>query len=294
VVIGFSPSAPVPLGLSGDSSIAPAAAPAKGIWAAIARPFSSAPEVPYLHELVKIQDKISKTLEKEGNQLGREIKSDLKRLEAFNAEKMELLHTHAEALQSQASWSAWLAVTEYMGYAGSIALGAACFASGAGTAPTLFFVASGFIGLLNRIGSDAGAWRWAVSFITESREKQIVYEQAFTTAMTTAAVALSIAAAWNAYHLCLNEKLLSEAAGRVTFLFDMAVGAGQTALKLGESYHVKTSMKINNFLKLSAEKTLNLQTEIAMDTAAIQKQFTLSKELDKVIKSAIAVQQQWP
>ncbi len=294
VPAGFSLPAPTPLGVSGDSSLSPSKAPPEGIWADILHPFSPAAKPHYMTRLIELQAELSKTLEKEGDHLGREIKSDLKRLEAFNAEKIKMLHEHAEALQAQAKWSAWQALTEYVGYSGSIVLGAACFASGASAATALFFAASGFIGLINRIGSDSGAWRWAASYITTSHEKQVRIEQAARGALLFVSIALSFAGAWNAYHVCMYEKLMNEVLGRIGVGFELATSGMQGAIKAGEGYHFYHSSRIQVSLKLAAEKTLHVQTEIAMDTAEIQKQFALSKELNKVIKMALAAQQQWP
>lgn len=282
----------VPLGISGDSSISPASKPAEGIWAAIARPFSLPRTPNYMFALLNIEQRMTKTLEKEGTQLEAEIKSDLKRLEVLNREKIDMLKSHAEALKSQAQWNAWQAVTEYVAYSGSIALGLACFSSGVGVTPGLFLIASGVIGLVNRVGADSGAWRWTASYITANQERQQHLAQAFDSALTATAIALSILGAYGIYYAHVYERLaMSSLEVAMNALNTAAIGL-QLTQKAGESYHHSRSLEIQAALKHTQERTTALQTEISMDTAEIQKMFKLSGELDKVIQMAIASQQQ--
>lgn len=275
-----------PLGISGDSSLSIAPPPAEGVWAAITRPFHPTPEPNYMLALLEVERQMTRTLKKEGKNLELDIKNDLQRLEEFNRQKIEMLKMHAEELKSKAEYGAWKTIAEYVAYSSSIAFGAACFASGAGVAPALFLISSGVIGIVNRIGTDSGAWRWAASYITESQQKQIHIAQSFENAMTNAAIALSLAGACSAYHAQALERMLEVSLGLTAL--NIAGSGMQVAQKMGEAYHDRRRIQIESELKLFNEKTLDLQTEISMNTAEIQKMFKLSEEIDKVVKSAIA------
>ncbi len=279
----------VPLGISGDSSLSVAPPPSEGIWAAITKPFFSQPEPNYMFALLRLEADLTETLKDEGKHLEVEIKANLKRLEVFNREKLEMLKNHHEAIKAQNYWGAWKAIAEYMTYASSIALGAACFTSGVGVAPAVFLIASGVIGIVNRAGADSGAWRWAASYITESQQLQIKYAQNFDTAMTTTAIATSILATCGAYHANLYARLAETS---IETIFNTAANGMKIGQELGVAYHTHRSQNIQATLKQFLEKSILLQSEITLGTAEIQKMFKISEEIDRVIKIAIATQKQ--
>lgn len=286
--------APVPLGISGDSSLSSArATPLAKISSAVMRPFLPLPDYDnYIPQLLKVEQEMTRILEKEGDQLDAEISLDIKRLEKFNREKIELLQNHAHELKAQSQWGAWAAVTEYVAYSSSIALGLGCLTSGVGTAPALFLIASGVIGLVNRMGADSGAWHWTASCIEANQQKQLHLAQTIENALTATAIALSIVGACGAYHVGLYEKLAlasrESAMSAALQAIAIAGNALQLVQKAGEGYHNHAKLQIQADMKSLTANCNALKARMSMEPVELQKMFKLTEEIDAVIKAAIA------
>jgi hypothetical protein len=101
-----------------------------------------------------------------------DVNADLKNIEKLSIEKHEALKRAAEEIENRDTWDVLVNVAQYIGSASSIVLGIACIATGVGTAPGALLIASGGLGLLNRVMHDTHGWESVVAWFTESKELQ--------------------------------------------------------------------------------------------------------------------------
>lgn len=282
--------APIPPGLSTVSSIS-AAPSIDRLYAAVSGAFLPIHQPHYMYGILKLQQEMSRIVEKEGKLLDRETRNDLEHIQTLNNEKIEKLQLHAKELQSKVKWSAWQTVAQYVTATTSIVLGLGCAATPAGAVAGAFLIASGALGLANRVASDSGIWQCLVGLFTAQRELQIKIANRIDQGLSAVSLALSIGGTIGAYNaraleiLSLGrDPIMQKAALALTSLnsvlnITMQAGAGVA----GRRQH--------NFLAdlKMIDLTGNvLREEVKTNTAEVNKMIQLSDEIDKIIKGAIS------
>lgn len=284
-------TAPIQWGVaSGISSIASALAePIYKIGTSLRRPFLSPPEPFYMPKLLDVEMEMYKLLNQEATSLDESGQEKLKRVTAYGLKCIELLKNNSEALKSQEKWGAWQNVAEYVGYASAIILGVACWEVSVPTA--LFFMAAGVVGLVNRVGTDTSGWNHLAAYFKAEQKEQLLLAQKIESTLSTAAIALSVAAIASGMYFKTYEALATSSKdliiSKVSSFLNLAAGAVGAVSKTGESFYNKRALEIQADLeKLHAERSI-LSNDIQKDTGVIKRMFELSEEIDNVIKMAI-------
>lgn len=283
------PLAAVPPGISGASSLA-ASTPIDKIYDALRRPFLPLPHPYYMTEILRVEREMNRLIKIEGALLDKEIRSDLDRIEELNRKKIELLRQRAHELESKAKWSAWQTVTQYVASATSIVTGFGCLATGAGTTAGMFLIASGGLGLVNRIGADVGAWEFITGYFTETRQAQIRLAERVEFGFSALSVGLAITGSIGAYHaraielLSLSRDQILQAATALGLLNTVTQGT----LRARESFSNARALCVGaDVKKLTAESHI-LKEQVSTQTEIVRKMIQLSDEIDRIAKQAIS------
>lgn len=155
----------VATGLSTDSSIGKAdgvASPPRH------RPQLQAPRYHYMLDLLDLHQGVEGVVSKELIVFKTQSKNDLAQIEKLEAKKNEELRRHAEDTASRNHWTVLGNVAQYLAAGTSIAVGISLGATAWG--PLL--VASGVVGLGNRVVRDTVGWQSVTAWFSKSVETQ--------------------------------------------------------------------------------------------------------------------------
>ncbi|MES2274029.1 MAG: hypothetical protein V4487_07545 [Chlamydiota bacterium] len=159
-----------PQGLSCVSSIA--ASPKKET-AFASRPELEPPKKHYMIDLLKAHQETERLTHKQSKLFETQVNLDTAELEKLSLEKEEALKKAAQEAATRDTWGVFATVAQYIAHAATIIVGIACIATGVGTAAGALLIASGGLGLLNRVMHDTHGWQAVVSWFTKSQELQI-------------------------------------------------------------------------------------------------------------------------
>lgn len=126
----------------------------------------------FLIGVVNFQQENQRVTSKDAKLFEKDAKADLAKIDQLTAEKAEAVKRASEELEARKTWDVLSNVAQYIASASAIVLGITCVATGVGTAPGALLIASGGLGLLNRVMHDTHGWEAVVSWFTESKELQ--------------------------------------------------------------------------------------------------------------------------
>ncbi len=280
---------PIPPGISGASSIAPAPS-LDNLYETFSRAFLPIPQPHYMIPILEVGRELSRMQGKEFNLIEGEIESDLGRVQALNLEKIQMMQLHTKELESKVKWSAWQTVTQYIAATTSIVIGSGCVATGAGAAAGAFLIASGALGLVNRVASDTGSWQWMTSLFVAEQEKQINIARQIDTGLSAVSLALSFGGTIGAYNagvlkfLAVSREPILKAASSLGLL-----NSGlKVSMSFGGGLADKRQSKLLADLKVVVLRENLLREGIKMDTPQATRTIQLAEEIDRVLKNAIS------
>ena len=160
----FQPVRPVPNGLSSDSSIGRTEGE---LPTTHHRPQLEMPKRHYMLDLLDLHREVEGAVTKELSIFKTQSNSDLKAIENLEKEKSEALRKNAEDAASRNNWSVIGNIAQYLTASSSIAIGAS-LSGGWGS----LLIASGVVGLGNRVVRDTVGWQTVASWFTKSVENQ--------------------------------------------------------------------------------------------------------------------------
>ncbi len=131
----------------------------------------------YMIGILKAHQETERLTDKHTRLFETEVNADIAEIDRLSAEKQEALQAAAKETESRNTWGVLSTVASYIASASAIVLGIACVASGVGSAAGALLIASGGIGLANRVMHDTRGWEAVVSWFTKSEELQIKIAQ---------------------------------------------------------------------------------------------------------------------
>ncbi len=284
---------PAPQGLSTESTLAPAArtaAPQSRPVLEKPRCQSGAPNIMYalindVHKKSEEQAEVSVKL------LGEQIKQDMADIEHLAAERQKALEEHAKDIKKRNTWGILGTVAQYVLSAATIALGIACVSTGVGAGPGALLIASGGLGLFNRVMNDTGAWKAVAAWFTKSEELQRKIAQGIDMGMFFLSLGLGIAGGVWAFKagafaaagaLDADAKLNHIAAGIAT-----AAGGAEAAFKIGGAAVDNRIAKTDAKMKESDGQSNLDYEEVNENTRQAEKVIRSTEQIGSVLQHAI-------
>ncbi|PIS02770.1 MAG: hypothetical protein COT85_01695 [Chlamydiae bacterium CG10_big_fil_rev_8_21_14_0_10_42_34] len=229
------------------------------------------------HYLLNVLDKHLETerlTEKRADLFEREVSLSQTRIDELDAEKQEALENEARSTKSRATWSTLSIVSQYISSTATLALAA----SSSGIAYPLF-IASGVIGLGNRVLQDTHLLPAALSWITESKALQKKIEQNINTGALCLQMGLNLsgaAALWQTGALAAAQINSNSIANSLKTTMMGASSATSAASQIGQGYYDK------QIAYLRAEMR-DIETNSTDEQLSIH---NLTKEVGKMIDAA--------
>lgn len=140
------------------------------------RPTLSSPDSHYMWEMIALRERMDETSRAEGALYSQEIDRALLQIREIDARHIELLKKQSDDVKSKHTWQVLANVAQYVSFASSLVLGLGMIGAAPYTATCL--IASGSIGVVNRIAIDTGIWSSVADrfFTTSQRSKEIADE----------------------------------------------------------------------------------------------------------------------
>jgi hypothetical protein len=181
--------------------------------------------------------------------------------EKTEIEKQKALASYAEDMKERDTWGILGTVAQYIASAATITLGLAFITTGVGVVPGYLLVASGGLGLANRILTDTGGWEAIIGWFTESEELQMEIAKWIDISMFSVTAALALAGgiwgyqvgAFGAASAPGVDNLLEKASTGI----GLASGAMSCTARIGKAVTEKRMYDI-----LAALKIMNSQTTL--------------------------------
>ena len=122
--------------------------------------------------LIKLHQKMEEQSGRCADHFSREVERDQTEIERLQKEKEKALLDHAKEMALRNSWSTYANIAQYLTSTASFILGIASISSGIATPAGILLIASGGLGLANRVMTDVGGWKAVASWFTKSEELQ--------------------------------------------------------------------------------------------------------------------------
>ncbi|MBI5272844.1 MAG: hypothetical protein HY861_02540 [Chlamydiia bacterium] len=163
-----SPTQPVPQGISSASSVSKSQIAPESTRH---RPELAPPATQhYMVPLLEVHTQFEELLAHDLALFKTESSIELADIARLNKEKNEALRQYAEEVSKRHTWGVWGSVAEYLTTAASMVVGFSLFSMAPWAGALL--MASGVLGLSNRILQETGGYQTIVSWFTQSAEWQ--------------------------------------------------------------------------------------------------------------------------
>lgn len=278
----LQPLPKIALPATGVSSIAPASKKAESSVSHV-RPQLAAPSTYAMPALIHSHQETERVTYKGTKIFEININQEIANLDRLNVEKEEALQKVAKEVQSKNTWSVFSTVAQYIVSASVLVLGAACLASGVGTAPGALLIASGALGLANRIMHDTGGWEAVVSWFTKSEELQHKIARNIEMGMFFLSLGLGLAGGIWAHAAGAFSTAME--AGRQSMMAKIGQSVGLAGGFMGAGSRIGGAIKERNIAHLQARIR-----EIEAQTTTIQQTiYQYSTGMEKLIESPQAI-----
>lgn len=221
----------------------------------------------------------------------RQTQTDLAEAERLSQEKERLLQEAAQETAHGETWGVLGTVSQYILSSTTIVIGAACIATGAGTVPGALLIASGGLGLMDRVVKDAYGWENVAAWFTQSEELQIKIAERIETGIFLVSLGLGLAGAVGAYS---SGALKAAELGRhaivkkVGTAIGIAGGAAAASAQLGGSIVQRRLAHMHaKKRELEAAETANHQT-LSDSASDAEKMIELGQETGSELSKAIS------
>lgn len=126
----------------------------------------------YMYGILQAHQGLERVCDKQSRIFESQMKVDMAEIDRLELEKTQKLKQQLESAKSEKNWGIFNSVIQYIASGASIALGAACMATGIGVGAGMLLVGSGILGLAARVMHDTGAFKTIASWFTQSIEMQ--------------------------------------------------------------------------------------------------------------------------
>jgi len=164
----FQPIRPTPSGLSSPSSSIATVEVSSFQLGSRERPQLEPPKRHYMLDLLELHEQVEGAVVKELRIFRTQTNLDLASIERLEKERDEALRRQAEDAASRNNWTVLGNVAQYLAAGTSIAVGLSLGPTGWGA----LLLASGVVGLGNRVVRDTVGWQTVASWFTKSVENQ--------------------------------------------------------------------------------------------------------------------------
>jgi cob(I)alamin adenosyltransferase len=224
------------------------------------------------------------------DQMGEQMRADLKELEHLSEERAAALEQHAREVASQQTWGVWVTIGQYLASAASLILGIGLISTQVGATAGYFLIASGGLGLANRVMNDVGAWSAVAKYFVKSQEMQQKVAQWIDIGVFFLSVGLGLAGgvmAWQSGAFALTRDEVVTKTGQIVALAGTVLGIGA---RFGQSLAERRAFQLQAQLKKIEGKQFSLRQDLSQCTSDARKTIEMtesaSKETVRLIQSS--------
>jgi hypothetical protein len=232
------------------------------------RPKLVPPMKGYMLDIIELQNEFEEITSQYIDMASETIHTQIDQLQAISKERADALQKHAAEVATQQTWGVWATVAQYITTTASVILGISLISTGVGATAGYFLVASGGLGLVNRVANDLGAWNYLASCFADSFEDQQKIARWIDLGIFITSLSLGVAGGVIAYKVGAFALAAAasgqEISGKVTQIVGLAGSILGMGARVGES--------------LAARKSLNLQADIQLIDA---RSFNTRRDLDE-------------
>lgn len=251
----------------------------------IQRPQLSPPN--YMREVLSLQTGVEDTLKRQIDVFRVDSARETKSLEALEEEKTRVLLKHAEEVAAKNSWSVLATVSQYIAGSSAIFMG---IASGGWAGVAL--IASGSLGLGNRVIHDTVGWQAVAAWFTRNEALQKSLAHKIEMGSFYLSLGLGLAGGMWAYHagtlaMTQGASVYAVAADKIGKVVGAATTVSGTVANFGESYASKQAENLRADMKI-IEAEITLKNHDASDLCsdavdALDMAHTVTETLGKLV-----------
>ncbi len=285
--IDFKP--PAPQGLSGASSISSVErnSPLAPLKPKLAPPVAVCGKS-YLLDIIDLHNEAEEITTAIIDHTSEQIRSDMALLDKFSNERAAALEQHAREIAARETWGVWATIAQYITTAASVVLGIGLLSNPATATAGGFLIASGGLGLGNRVLNDLGVWNVIPTYFTESVETQQKVARWIDTGMYFLSVGLGLAGGIMAYQAgafaTASKDEIAQKVGQIMGIAGTVMGA---ATRFGGALADRRALRLQADLKLIDAKNFSLRQEVNDQTADIKKAIEMNTRIGEDVRNVI-------
>lgn len=274
-----------PSGISATSSISRTEDESRAIRN---RPQLELPKQHYMIELLDLHYRVEGAVSKELVVFKAQAKIDLAEIEKLEKEKDDALRKNAEDAASRSNWSVLGNVAQYLAAGTSIAVGLSIGPAGWGS----WLIASGAVGLGNRIVRDTVGWQSVSAWFTKSVETQKRLVQRIELGFLAIELGTGLAgglgsAAAGSFSAIANAPRLDNARKLVGTLH-MTSSAMTSTSKLGRAFTEKRLSDLQAKMRLLDARAEQIRMEMHQQVTTARDMIDTAQSVGKEMHKAIA------
>lgn len=259
----------------------------------LAEPVEAEPKRHYALDLLDLQNDIEELVDQYVEQSHVQIKEDMKELEELEESKHAAMRKHAAEVAAQQTWSIWSTIAQYVASAGSIVLGISITA----VAPVAggLIIASGALGLSNRVLNDVGAWNRVAEWITSDTERQSAWAQRIDTIVFIASVGLGLvggimAISAGAFNMAANASA-DDVAKKVGMVMSVAGSAVSAGTRFGGALADRRALRLQANIRETEANLFDTRQEMNNKTKDVKETIELATSVTEEIHRVITESQ---